>query len=630
VGYLSQGRCRSLEDADPTVASLLRRQDVLAVFGELALRSDSLDEILHEGCRLVRDALGTDLSKVMELGGDGTTLLVRAGVGWKEGIVGKVRVEAVDGSFEDYALRTGKPIVSGDIRTERRFRYADFLKDNGVEAMASVIILGEKDQPPFGILQVGSRHPRDFDERDTRFLQGYANLIAAAVCRLRVSHGIRRAATHDSATALPNRALFRERFDAALCEARETGRPVSLLLIDLDRFKQINDVLGHQVGDAALYAFAARLVEALPGAALVARLGGDEFVAILPGADGASATAQAKQVLDALKQSFGVGGRNIDLSASMGISTFPDHGTAATHLIKNADLALYAAKKKGGNTARIYEPVLRAEQQGQLAMLRHARAAIHGGWIAPFYQPQIALATGAVRGFEALLRWHHPRAGLQYPATIAYAFDDPGTAGHIGAAILHSALADLRRWIASGVSVGKLAINVSSAEFRDPDYAGRLLGRLAGHGLSPKLIEIEITEAAFLDVGAGNVVATLRTLRAAGATVALDDFGTGCSSLRHLHDLPVDTIKIDRSFVAGIEKASRDRSITEAILALASALGMTTIAEGVETSGQAAFLKERGCAFAQGFLIAPALDALQAAALVQDGMLNPTAGSAEP
>jgi diguanylate cyclase (GGDEF)-like protein len=603
-----------MEELDPTVASLLHRQDVLATFGELALRSDSLDEILSEGCRLVSEALQTDLAKVMELGADGMTLLVRAGVGWKDGVVGVVTVQAVKGSSEGFALRTGFPVVSSDVRTETRFEYADFIKDNGVEAIASVIILRAERDVPFGILQVDNRTPRPFDERDTRFLQGYANLIGAAVSRIQTVEKVRFDASHDITTSLPNRRLFRSELEPALRHALQARNPLSLLMIDLDRFKQINDLLGHQAGDAALCAFAIRLVGALPADTLVARLGGDEFVAVLTNTDAADATYQAERVLEAMRRPISFEGRKINISASIGISTFPNSGKTSPQLMSNADLALYSAKKNGGGKLCAYEPTMRAERRGQLAMLRHARAALKNRWVCPYYQPQIDMATGDVIGFEALLRWFHPRAGLQQPASIAYAFDDPSTAGPIGSAMMDAAFSDLQAWTETGAPVQKLALNVSPTEFRDRDFADKLLAQLASRGVPPNLVEIEITETAFLDAGAASVSAAIEQLRSAGVTAALDDFGTGYSSLSHLRDLPVDAIKIDRSFVDGIDKVSSSRSIVEAVLSLGTALGMTTIAEGVETASQATFLKERGCTFAQGFLFAPPLPATHARA----------------
>jgi len=416
-------------------------------------------------------------------------------------------------------------------------------------------------------------------------------------------------ATHDSVTGLPNRAYFRTELEAALATATAQDGVVSLLLIDLDRFKHINDLLGHQAGDDALSVFAGRVAAVMPGMATLARLGGDEFAAILPGVDIAAAAAIAQRLLSRLKSPFSVSERDIDLHASIGISAFPQHGKGPSQLIHSADLALYAAKKAGGARARTFAPELRHERQRQLSMLRHARTVLDNDWIEPFYQPKIALATGRVAGFEALLRWRHPRVGLQLPRTIAYAFDDINTAGLLGGTMAEAVLSDIRRWMDRDIAIGKIAMNASAAELRDPAYAERLLGRLDRHCIPPAMIELEITETAFLDDRACNVIVMLSTLRAAGMTVALDDFGTGFSSLSHIRDFPVDTIKIDSSFVAGIDTSPRDRAITEAVLALGSALGMTTVAEGVETQAQADFLVAHGCQLGQGFLFAPAIEA---------------------
>jgi diguanylate cyclase (GGDEF)-like protein/PAS domain S-box-containing protein len=417
------------------------------------------------------------------------------------------------------------------------------------------------------------------------------------------------AATHDAVTGLPNRTYFRTELESALATAAAQGGVVSMLLIDLDRFKHINDLLGHQAGDDALSVFAGRVAAVMPQNATLARLGGDEFAAILPGADLAAVTAIAQRLLRRLKSPFCVSERNIDLHASIGISIFPDHGKGPSQLIHSADLALYSAKKAGGARARTFVAEMGAERQRQLSMLRHARAVLDNGWIEPFYQPKINLATGRVDGFEALLRWRHPRVGLQLPQTIAYAFDDIHMAGLLGNTMAEAVLSDMRRWLDQDIAVGKIAMNASAAELRDPAYAERLLARLERHGIPPAMLELEITETAFLDDRACNVITMLGALRAAGMTVALDDFGTGFSSLSHIRDFPVDTIKIDRSFVAGIDDSSRDRAITEAVLALGSALGMTTVAEGIETQAQADFLTARGCKLGQGFLFAPAVEA---------------------
>jgi diguanylate cyclase (GGDEF)-like protein/PAS domain S-box-containing protein len=417
------------------------------------------------------------------------------------------------------------------------------------------------------------------------------------------------AATHDAVTGLPNRSAFQARLETALALAAEERAPVGLLLIDLDNFKTVNDSLGHQAGDRALTAFAARIAEATPAGAILFRFGGDEFAAILPQAGAEAAAAIAIGLIRALQHPLSIGDRNVDLRASIGVSAFPGHGENGSDLVQNADLALYAAKADGRSKVRIFDPSLRADLKHQLSMLSQARAALEHGWIRPFYQPKISLATGRAAGFEALLRWRDPETGLKLPATIACAFDDTELAGLIGEAMVLAVLADMKGWIARGIVAGKVAINASAAEFREPGFADRLLARMAAFDVPPAMLELEITETAFLGDCAANVVVALETLRAAGITIALDDFGTGFSSLSHLRNFPVDAIKIDRSFVAGLGASAEDRAIIEAILRLGEALGMTTVAEGVETRAQADFLRGHGCTLAQGFLFAPALDA---------------------
>jgi diguanylate cyclase (GGDEF)-like protein len=417
------------------------------------------------------------------------------------------------------------------------------------------------------------------------------------------------AATHDAVTGLPNRTMFQDRLEPALARAQTDDQPVSILLMDLDNFKHINDSLGHQAGDRALRAFAEKVDAAMLEGAIVVRFGGDEFAVILPATSAEDAATAAGRLLASLRQPISIGDRNIDLSASIGVSTFPDQEQLSSDLIQNADLALYEAKKAGGSMVRSFKPSLRADLERQISMLSQARVAIDRGWIEPFYQPKVELATGRVAGFEALLRWRHPGADLQYPESIASAFDDTELAEHLGEAMVEAVLADMRSWLDAGLTVGKVAINASAAEFRKTGYAERLLERLEAYRIPPAMLELEITETAFLEDCAANVLFALELLRGEGMTIALDDFGTGFSSLSHLRNFPVDTIKIDRSFVAGLGDSAEDRAIIEAVLQLGKALGMTTVGEGVETRAQADYLAAHGCALAQGFLFAPALQA---------------------
>ncbi|MDH7974410.1 EAL domain-containing protein [Sphingomonas sp. AR_OL41] len=467
---------------------------------------------------------------------------------------------------------------------------------------------------------ISERHVmRDTAGAATRLIITYKDITAEKTAQDRIAW----AASHDALTGLANRLQYNADLEVALKRARIDKTAASLLLIDLDNFKQINNRLGHPAGDATLVGFARRMAEAMPPAAHVARIGGDEFAAILPGHDATAALAIATDLLRRLDQPLPVGTTNVDLRASIGIATFPVHGGSPATLVQSADLALYSAKDAGRGVAHVFKRSLRAHRESEIAMLNHARTAIANHWLQPLYQPKIALASGRIAGFEALLRWRDARAGLHAPASIAHAFDDTELAGHLGDAISELIFTDMRDWLQRGVAFGKIALNASPAEFRRPDYAGRLLARLARFGVPAAMVELEITETALLDESAGTVLFALDQVRAAGITVALDDFGTGFSSLSHLRHFAVDTIKIDRSFVAGIGRNASDQAIVEAVFRLGDALGMSTVAEGIETRAQADFVRLHGCTHAQGYLFAPALDAARIPDLLARGIDGP-------
>ncbi len=423
-------------------------------------------------------------------------------------------------------------------------------------------------------------------------------------------------ATHDAVTGLPNRAAFQNALDTALASAMKRGHPLSLLLVDLDNFKTINDNFGHDAGDLVLRTFGDRIGSALPPGAVLARYGGDEFAVVLPDIAPESAAALATELLGLFREPFALDGAGIDLRASMGVAGFPEHATDAAELVKSADIALYSAKGAGRATVRVFAPAMRATLRDHATMLHQARSVVDNDWAQPHYQPKIAFSSGRVMGFESLFRWRHPQAGLQSPATIAHAFDDFELAGVLGETMVEAVLGDVRGWRDSGIDIGRVAINASAAEFRNPAYAERLLARIEAHGVPATALELEITETAFLGDSDGHVLHALETLRAAGMTIALDDFGTGFSSLAHLRHFPVDTLKIDKSFVAGIAERADDRAIIEVVLRLGEALDLTTVAEGVETEAQASFLRGRGCKLAQGYLFARPLPAHEVAAYI--------------
>jgi diguanylate cyclase (GGDEF)-like protein/PAS domain S-box-containing protein len=414
-------------------------------------------------------------------------------------------------------------------------------------------------------------------------------------------------ATHDPLTHLPNRRLFEERLAAAIEEAEVTGSQVGLLAIDLDNLKLINDTRGHDAGNAAIRTLGDRLVEVIGPDATAARLGGDEFAVVLPNVGGKTEAARvAEAILARLREPFVHEGVTLDCRASIGASLYPCDGTGPSELLKQADLALYSSKARRGGL-QMFEPSMRAELQQRMSMINIARDALDRERLCTFFQPKIKLATGRVAGFEALARWKDGNGNVHLPATIAAAFEDADLSTAMTDRIVDLAVHAMRGWIDAGIDFGHVAINASAADFRRRDFACWLLGRLDDAGISPGLVQLEITETVFLGRGAGFVEDALKLLSANGVTIALDDFGTGYASLSHLKQFPVDIIKIDRSFVADIQQDCGDAAIVEAIVNLGRSMKIEVVAEGIETATQARHLRKLGCRYGQGFLFAEAV-----------------------
>jgi diguanylate cyclase (GGDEF)-like protein/PAS domain S-box-containing protein len=411
------------------------------------------------------------------------------------------------------------------------------------------------------------------------------------------------AADHDPLTQLASRAVLHRRLLAAIENAKSSGGQFALLLLDVDEFKRTNDALGHDAGDALLCTFADRLRKAVRADDLVARLGGDEFAILLKGVSSeAELTSFADKLFDLLAQPCDHAGNLIACKASIGASIFPAHGDACADLLKASDLALYAAKTSGRGVLRMFEPKLRATAQLRNSMLMLAKEALVDDLVAPHYQPKVDLRSGEVTGYEALLRWNHPRQGLQGPGSIKAAFEDLALAAEISERMIDCVIADMRRWLNEGTDFHHIAINVGAAEMRHGEFADRLLERLRKAAIPSRCIQVEITESVFLGRGAEAVEQALRTLSRNGVSIALDDFGTGFASLSHLKQFPVDVIKIDQSFIRDIKAGSEDTAIVNAVLGLGRSLHIDVVAEGIETIFQHRTLADLGCRHGQGFL----------------------------
>ena len=426
------------------------------------------------------------------------------------------------------------------------------------------------------------------------------------------------AARHDPLTGLANRVLFQEKLQRAVADSLAGGSRSGLLLIDLDDFKLVNDTLGHDSGDQLLRLSAQRIEAVVRSGDTVARLGGDEFAIVLSqlGSDG-EAVEIAEAILAALGAPLRVNGQLVDIRASVGATTCSQGDCEAEELLKHADIALYVSKGAGRGRVTLFRPEMRAVIQQRASMLSLARNALATNLIEPFYQLQVELASGRLIGFEALLRWRHPRLGLQLPGSVAAAFEDNELATSISDRMFERTIADMRHWLQAGLEFGHVAVNASAAEFRRDNFAERVLALLRAGDVPPSRLELEVTETVFLGRGSELVDRALNLLSSAGVKIALDDFGTGYASLSHLKRFPVDIIKIDRSFIRDIEEDPEDAAIVSALITLGRSLGLKTVAEGIETERQALCLTAQGCTIGQGHHFGRPMPAILAKQLIE-------------
>jgi diguanylate cyclase (GGDEF)-like protein len=444
---------------------------------------------------------------------------------------------------------------------------------------------------------------------------------------------MRALAHYDGLTGLPNRGRFKEQLARELRRAERAAARVAVMFLDLDRFKQINDSLGHPVGDALLKAVAERLNGCLRGGdnlgrsdaegSATARLGGDEFTVMLTGLALAEDAAKvAQRIVEAMARPFAVDGHELYVTASVGVAVYPEDGADVDTLLKNADVAMYNAKDGGRNNYKFYSSQLNARALDRLTLERDLHRALERGELLLHYQPQVESATGQVTGVEALLRWNHPERGQVPPAQFIPIAEQNGLIVPIGEWVLHEACRQARAWSVEAAVAPQVWVNVSGIQFRDQRLVGAVRRALEASGLAPQLLVVEATETIMLEDREATLE-TLRELKAMGIGIAIDDFGTGYSSLAYLKRFPLDTLKIDGSFVRDLAEDADDRAIVSAIIAMAGSLELAVLAEGVETAGQAALLRALGCSRMQGYLFSRPVPAAEIAALLAAGLGGP-------
>jgi diguanylate cyclase (GGDEF)-like protein/PAS domain S-box-containing protein len=526
--------------------------------------------------------------------------------GVAEGLTGWSREEAADHPVEEVFR-----IIDSTTRATARNPMAVAIRENKTMALTPNCVLIRRDGVEAAI-EDSTAPIHDRRGRVTGAVMVFHDVSTARALSSKMSY----LAQHDSVTDLPNRTLLKDRLTQAIASACRHQQELAVLFLDLDRFKYINDSLGHAIGDRVLQSVAQRLRACVRASDTVSRQGGDEFVILLSQLTHAQdAAVSANKILVALAMPHRIDQHELHLTASIGIVTYPDDGTDAETLMKHADFAMYHAKDAGRNNYQFFELDM-TERAGERQSLENGlHHALERREFELYYQPKMNLATGAVIGVEALIRWRHPERGLVSPAQFIPIAEECGFIVPIGRWALREACRQGRAWQDAGLAPVRIAVNISAVELRARDFVAGVRTILTETGLDPRCLELELTET-FLMQDSKSTVAVLQALKAMGLHLALDDFGTGYSSLSYLKRFPIDTLKIDQSFVRDVTTDADDASIVSAVISMGKSLHMQVVAEGVETRAQLEFLRELSCPEGQGYYFSPPVVAAKFAQLM--------------
>lgn len=509
-------------------------------------------------------------------------------------------------SLAAMALRSGQACISNDFQSDARTsHWHDAARTWGVRSAAALPLLGAG--KPIGVLIFHSVDKDTFNPEFVELLKRLADNVSFALDnfaraeeKMKSDQRIEYLATHDALTNLPNRAMFNQLLQHSIETAKRYQQHFAVMFIDLDRFKIINDSLGHEAGDALLIEIAKRLRQSLRASDVVARLGGDEFMIILEQSDRQEVERFARDLLSTLGQPMQLSGHECHTTASVGISIFPADGTDAETLTKHADMAMYLAKEGGKSDFRFFTKDIKTQSIERLLLETNLRHALERNEFSLQYQPKVDLATAQITGVEALLRWNHPDLGMLQPTQFIPLAEETGLIVPIGRWVLEQACAQNMAWQGAGLQTVSMAVNLSPRQFSDEHLLRDIDHALASSGMPATLLQLEVTESMVMQ-NVPRAVKLLDEVQSRGIRIAIDDFGTGYSSMSLMKQFPIDTIKIDRSFVRDIPRGSEDQAIAQAIISMGKALGMTVVAEGVETTEQEAFLRDHACDEIQGF-----------------------------
>ena len=525
------------------------------------------------------------------------------------------------------AYTTGAPVWLEDVARNPQFGRRPWAEPAGLHgALAFPIIVGSE---MLGAMEFFGREVRERDVRLLDLAQALGSQVGQFMTRKQAEETLKFVASHDALTGIPNRLEFHQRLEHALALARRQERGLGVMFIDLDRFKLINDSLGHDSGDELLREVARRLKSSVRASDTVARHGGDEFVVLvelLP--DPLHVGGISRKLIDAVSAPMMLNEREVRVTASIGISTFPEDGADAATLLKNADLAMYRAKEQGKNTFQYYSAQMTSHSVERLALESGLRRAIEFGQLLLYYQPAFEVASGRLSGAEALVRWQHPELGLVAPTRFIPLAEESGLIEELGKWVLKAACAQLRAWRDQGLALPRVAVNISPRQFVRSDLPRAIERQTSDVGLDPHALEIEVTEGTVMREPE-RMAGILAQIKAMGVSVAIDDFGTGYSSLAYLKRFPIDRLKIDRSFISDLPGDADDAAITRSIIAMAHGLRLKVLAEGVETDAQLEFLRQHGCDEMQGYLHGKPMPVEQFTALLQENKISSQVGAGE-
>jgi diguanylate cyclase (GGDEF)-like protein len=614
--------------AEQMLAQHARQQECVARLGQFALSERDLQALLDQVVTAVARTLDLEFCTVLAPRRSEDKLDFVASEGFRADAIRDGEVANDRSSQAGSVLNGHEPVVVDDLNTETRFEPSSLLLDHGVVSCMSVVIDGRIQ--PFGVLSVHTGHHRRFRVDDVNFLTAVANVLSAAVDRHRKEEATRQAALHDPLTGLPNRIMALDRLERALARRRRGGTNVAALMVDLDRFKVINDSLGHEAGDELLLALAPRLRDILRLNDTVARLSGDEFVIVC------EATGGVRQVITVAERAAAAIGRPFLLdsgehfvTASIGISIASGSDDTPESLLRDADAAMYRAKQRGPGRYELFDDQMRAEVLARLRIEAELRHALDHRELRVHYQPIIDTVSGLPRGTEALVRWEHPERGLVAPLDFIPIAEETGLILDLGRWVLETACEQAAAWQRRFARPLKIFVNASGRQIADPMFPAQLAEIVTRSGLLPGTLGLEVTESILIDE-AGSTMTVLKQLVKDGVRLTLDDFGTGYSPLSYLKQFPLAGLKIDCAFTNGVGRSPADTAIVKAVIDLSQALGLTVVAEGVETQEQLDQLRRLGCARAQGYLFSRAQPAQQIGDFLEQLLGPPPARAKTP